>query len=191
MSPAAAAVAAAVVAGAIVAARASAPPPQPTRAAGLHAFEIIRGVLQHPRCRNCHAAGDSPLQGDDGRLHAMNVRRGPDGRGEVGERCATCHGLANPPDSYGRAQPPGVTTGWRMPTPSTPLVFADTTPSALCQLIRTRDRHAPAALRRYLDDPLVTWAWTPGFDRRPIPTPHADFLAAFDTWVRAGAPCPD
>lgn len=188
-----AAVAATVVAAALRPAVASAPaaPPQPSRAAGLQAFEVIRGVLQHPRCRNCHAAGDAPLQGDDSRPHAMNVRRGPDGRGEVGERCPTCHGPANPPDSYGGAQPPGVSTGWRMPAPGDPLVFSDATPPALCQLVRARGRQSPATLRRYLDDPLVTSAWVPGFGRRPIPIPHRDFLAAFDTWTRAGAPCPE
>jgi hypothetical protein len=60
------------------------PPPKPDRAAGLAAFETVRAVFQHPRCQNCHPAGDAPLQGDEGRPHNMNVRRGPKGEGMAG-----------------------------------------------------------------------------------------------------------
>ena len=44
------------------------------------AFEAIVPVLRHPRCMNCHSAGDFPRQGDDSHQHTMQVRRGPDGR---------------------------------------------------------------------------------------------------------------
>ncbi|MEJ7604146.1 MAG: hypothetical protein WKG01_40145, partial [Kofleriaceae bacterium] len=47
----------------------SSTPKQGNREAGLVAFETVRAVLQHPRCQNCHPAGDAPLQGDEGRLH--------------------------------------------------------------------------------------------------------------------------
>jgi len=43
------------------------------------AFEAMLPVLHHPRCMNCHSAGDFPRQGDDSHPHAMNVRRGPKG----------------------------------------------------------------------------------------------------------------
>src|SRR6185436_15271942 len=78
------------------------PAPKPDRAAGLAAFETVRAVFQHPRCQNCHPAGDAPLQGDEGRPHNQNVQRGPKGEGMVGLECATCHGAANPPAAYGR-----------------------------------------------------------------------------------------
>ena len=45
------------------------------------AFIKAYSVLMHPRCMNCHPAGDAPLQGDDSHVHAMNVKRGPDGKG--------------------------------------------------------------------------------------------------------------
>ena len=44
------------------------------------AFEAMVPVLRHPRCVNCHSAGDFPRQGDDGHQHTMQLRRGPDGR---------------------------------------------------------------------------------------------------------------
>ena len=160
---------------------------------GLVAFETVRGVLQHARCQNCHPRGDTPLQGDDGRPHLQNVQRGPDGHGLVGERCTTCHGPMNPPDSYGPHTPPGVTTGWRMPKPDQRLVFVGVAPGALCEQVKDPARNGGkdmAALRAHLDDPLVTWAWSPGFGRTPPPVSRQAFLDAWTTWANAGAPCP-
>ena len=86
-------------------------------------FETVRAVLQSPRCQNCHPAIDRPLQGDLSLAHTMNVQRGPDGHGVPGAHCATCHGKANPPDSYGAHQPPGVATDWHLPPPDMKMVF--------------------------------------------------------------------
>src|SRR5712692_7513333 len=44
-------------------------------------FTELGKVLTHPRCMNCHPAGDRPRQGDVGRLHQPPVERGPDGFG--------------------------------------------------------------------------------------------------------------
>jgi hypothetical protein len=168
--------------------------PAPDRAAGLAAFETVRGVFQHPRCQNCHPAGDVPLQGDDGRLHNQNVRRGPKGEGMVGAECTTCHGPANPPDSYGKATPPGNVKGWHMPPPEMKMVFVGLSPRALCEQVKDPARNGGKdmpALRHHLDDPLVVWGWSPGFGRAPIPTPRDKLLAAWETWAAAGAPCPE
>ena len=165
----------------------------PTAEAGLTAFETVRSVLQHPRCQNCHPRGDAPLQGDDGHPHLQNVQRGPDGKGMVGERCSTCHGPMNLPESYGLHTPPGVTTGWRMPKPDERLVFVGVASGALCEQVKDPAHNGGknmAALREHLDDPLVTWAWTPGVGRTPPPVSREAFLAAWTTWANAGAPCP-
>jgi hypothetical protein len=52
-------------------------------------------VIQHPRCVNCHPAGDRPLQGDDGHPHLPLVLRGAGGFGMIGMQCPTCHQRAN------------------------------------------------------------------------------------------------
>ena len=171
----------------------SARPPVSDRDAGLVAFETVRSVLQHPRCQNCHPAGDAPLQGDEGRVHEMNVQRGPTGNGMAGAECSTCHGPANPPSNYGLHVPPGNIKGWHMPTPELKLVFVGVAPGALCEQIKDPARNGGkdmAALRVHLDDPLVVWGWDPGFGRAPVPIPREEFLAAWETWARAGAPCP-
>ena len=170
------------------------PPETASKQDGLVAFETMRGVFQHARCQNCHPAGDVPLQGDDGHPHAQNVQRGPDGRGQVGELCTTCHGAANPPPSYGTHIPPGAASGWRMPPPDNKMVFVGVTPKALCEQIKnpaTNGNRDLDALHRHLDDPLVTWAWNPGNGRQPVPVTRPAFEQAFKTWTLAGAPCPE
>jgi len=160
---------------------------------GLVAFETVRGVLQHPRCQNCHPRDDVPLQGDDSHPHPQNVQRGPDGKGMVGERCTTCHGAANLPDSYGTHVPPGASTGWRMPTPEEKLTFVGMSPHALCEQVKDPARNGgkdAAALRTHLDDPLVQWGWSPGNGRQPIPVSRDAFITAWMTWTAAGFPCP-
>jgi hypothetical protein len=183
----------------IVAACSSSPPnktvsPKPSGSSdGLAAFETMRAVFQHPRCQNCHPAGNVPLQGDASTPHMQNVQRGPDGTGGVGLACTTCHGAANPPASYGGHIPPGTSTPWRMPGADKPMVFVGMSPRALCEQLKDPVRNGGrdlAALRTHLDDPLVTWAWDPGVGRAPVPTPRAEFVRAFEAWASAGAPCP-
>jgi hypothetical protein len=178
-----------------------APTPQPAAAAptakqqsdAVASFEVVRTVLQSPRCVNCHPVGDAPLQGDDSHPHLQFVRRGPDGRGATGLACATCHGKANPPPSYGAHEPPGVSTGWRLPAPEQKMVFEGVPSRALCEQLKDPRRNGGkdlAALVHHVSaDPLVLWGWSPGFARKPVPIPHAEFVRAFKTWADAGAPC--
>jgi hypothetical protein len=47
----------------------------------------------------------------------------------------------------------------------------------------------------HLQTNLVRWAWSPGVTARGIartspPLSHADFVAAAQIWIDAGAPCP-
>jgi hypothetical protein len=161
--------------------------------AGVNAFETVRVVLQHPRCQNCHPAGDAPLQGDDSHVHLQNIQRGPTGTGMAGAECTTCHRDQNPPDAFGPHLPPGLAKGWHMPTPETKLVFVGMTPTALCEQLKDPARNGnmnASALRAHLDDELVRWGWAPGFGRKPPPVSYADFIAAFESWQAAGMPCP-
>src|SRR6266446_5997120 len=80
-------------------------------------FISIVPVLKHPRCLNCHSTGDFPRQGDDGRIHIQNVRRGPDGKGKFGQKCIACHQEYN---VAGLNMPPGA-PNWHLPPPSMPM----------------------------------------------------------------------
>ena len=80
-----------------------------------------------------------------------------------------------------------------MPADDTKLVFVGAAPPALCAQIKDPARNGGkdmAALRAHLDTPLVRWGWAPGFGRAPVPIPRDRFLAAWEAWASAGAPCP-
>jgi hypothetical protein len=158
------------------------------------AFETVRAVLQSPRCVNCHPTGDQPTQGDDSHRHLQFVQRGPEGRGAVGLACATCHGKANPPASYGAHMPPGVSTEWRLPPPQHRMVFAGLSSQALCRQLKDPKQNGGlnmAGLFHHVSsDPLVLWGWSPGEGRKPVPIAHQEFVRAFKEWADAGAPCP-
>ncbi len=163
----------------------------PARA--LQAFEVVRSVLQHPRCANCHIPEDAPRQLDSSRAHQMNVQRGPAGLGAAAMECNTCHGQENLPVGYGLHVPPGA-PNWHLPPPQTKMVFIDVPPAQLCATIKdkaaTGGKDLQAMLAHNRDDKLVAWGWNPGLGRNPVPVPRAEFVAAFKTWMDAGAPCP-
>jgi hypothetical protein len=166
-------------------------PEQQAQAA--QAFATVEKVFQHPRCSNCHIPGDAPLQFDSQVPHMMDVARGPDGKGAPGLPCSTCHGEKNPPASYGPHAPPGA-PHWQLPPPDRKMAWIGVPTAELCAMIKDKDRNGgrdlEAMLEHVAEDKLVLWGWEPGAERVPVPVPHAEFVAAFKTWMDAGAPCP-
>lgn len=163
------------------------------KAQALTAFATIEKVFQHPRCSNCHIPGDQPLQFDAQTPHAMNVVRGPEGKGAPGQPCSTCHNEANPPASYGPHAPPGA-PHWSLPPPDHKMAWIGLPADQLCVMIQDKKRNGGrdfAALTKHVaEDKLVLWGWNPGGERAPVPVPHDQFVAAFKTWADAGGPCP-
>ncbi|MCQ4165581.1 hypothetical protein [Tahibacter harae] len=161
--------------------------------AAVAAFATVQQVFQHLRCQNCHIPGDAPLQFDAGLPHQMGVVRGPAGHGAPGLPCSSCHGEANPPESYGPNAPPGA-PHWALPPPEKRMVTKDLSAPALCKMIQDKQenggRDFAALLKHVSEDKLVLWGWNPGGNRAPVPVPHAEFVAKFKTWSDAGGPCP-
>src|SRR5690348_1665943 len=62
-------------------------------ARSLAIFTEIGKVLTHPRCMNCHPAGDHPLQGADHHDHFPPAWR-PESAA-FADTCAACHTEAN------------------------------------------------------------------------------------------------
>lgn len=161
-------------------------PPVAPEAEAVAAFTQVASVLQHPRCMNCHPAGDVPLQGDASLPHTMQIRRTSPA---VGLPCSTCHreqGLDLP-------NLPPASPHWRLPPANQ--VFEGRSLGELCRQLndptRTGGRDLAALLAHVSHDELVLWGWTPGGGRSVPPLSHEAFVAAFGTWVAAGGPCPD
>ena len=145
-------------------------------------------VLAHPRCVNCHPAGDRPRQGDVQRLHQPPVARGEDGFGLPAMRCLICHQTAN-------FEPAGVpgNPAWHLAPHE--MAWEGKTLAQICEQIKDPARNGGRSLEDIVhhvgEDPLVGWAWGPGGDRTPAPGTQAQAGALLDAWMKTGAVCPN
>ena len=161
----------------------------PERGARAKALFVEAGkVLTHARCTNCHPAGDSPRQGDPGKLHEPPVTRGAGGHGTFLNACHACHQDRNSPD----APVPGAPM-WHLAPRS--MAWHGVALAQLCAQLKDPTRNGNRNLEQIIEhsahDPLVGWAWAPGPGRTPAPGTQERFGALLAAWVEAGADCPD
>jgi hypothetical protein len=144
-------------------------------------------VMLHPRCTNCHPAGDVPAQGDQGQPHDPPVFRGAADQGVPGLECTSCHQDHN----LAHARVPGAPK-WHLAPRS--MAWVGVTPSALCAQLKDRQRNGGKSLEQLIEhsahDELVAWGWAPGWDRTPAPGTQEQFGALVAAWVESGAECP-
>jgi hypothetical protein len=150
-------------------------------------FKPIATVLRNSRCMNCHPVGDRPHQGDDRHVHLQNVTRGVDDMGFVNVRCSACHRDEN--NDYSGV--PGAPNWHLAPLSMGWEGFDD---RQLCAVLKDKtkngDRDVAALVEHMSSDKLVLWGWSPGGTRKPVSTPHDEFVKQLNTWASAGAPCP-
>ena len=150
-------------------------------------FTELGKVLTHPRCLNCHPAGDRPRQGDMSRLHQPPVERGADGHGLPAMRCSSCHGNAN----FDPGRMPGHPE-WHLAPRE--MGWEGRTLAEICAQLKDPARNGgrkPEELIHHIgDDTLVGWAWAPGYGRSPAPGTQAQAGALVEAWVKTGAACP-
>ena len=151
-------------------------------------FTELGKVLTHPRCVNCHPAGDRPRQGDMARLHQPPVERGADGHGLPAMRCSICHQQAN----FDAAGVPGNPI-WQL-APSE-MAWEGKTLAEICAQIkdpaRNGNRSVDALIEHIGEDHLVGWAWAPRYGRQPAPGTQKQARALVEAWVKTGAECPN
>ena len=151
-------------------------------------FTELGKVLTHPRCLNCHPAGDRPRQGDMARLHQPPVERGADGFGLPAMRCPICHLQAN----YDAAGVPGNPI-WHLAPRE--MAWEGKTLREICVQIkdpaRNGNRSLDALIEHIGEDHLVGWAWAPGYGRQPAPGTQKQAGALVEAWVKTGAECPN
>jgi hypothetical protein len=151
-------------------------------------FTELSKVLTHPRCVNCHPAGDRPHQTDLGRPHQPPVWRGEDGHGLAAMRCSICHQGAN----FEAARVPGHPE-WHLAPRE--MAWEGKTLGQICAQIEDPVRNGGRKLQDLVhhigEDTLVGWAWAPGFGRRPAPGTQKEAGALVEAWVKTGAVCPE
>jgi hypothetical protein len=153
----------------------------------LAAWDKIAGILSHPRCLNCHQL-DTPLQGDNRRVHIPRVVRGADNLGTGTMRCRNCH------NEIGNNEMAGVPGAphWQLAPAS--MRWEGLSTGDLCRMLKNRELNGdrtPDKLVEHMDtDKLVLWAWQPGGRREPIPIFHKEFVDLLKVWVSGGTACP-
>lgn len=157
---------------------------QESKAAFLDAYR----VFMHPRCMNCHPSGDVPLQGDDSRLHAQGVKRGPDGKGLYAGKCSNCHQEQH---IAGVNMPPGG-KGWHLPPMNRKMIFEGKTAKQLAMHFKDNNYTGFKDFKKDMlhhveHEPLVINSWTYG---TPPPLTHAAFVAKVKEWIEKGAAIP-
>jgi hypothetical protein len=158
-----------------------------TNARSAALFTELGKVLTHPRCVNCHPAGDRPHQGEQGRLHQPPVARGLDGHGVPTMRCSTCHRNAN----FEPGRVPGHPE-WHLAPRE--MAWEGKTLAEICMQIKDPARNGNRKVEEIVThigtDTLVGWAWAPGFGRAPAPGTQRRAGALVEAWVSTGAVCP-
>lgn len=156
-----------------------------SEADGLKAFGDIYAVVTHPRCMNCHPDGDRPLHTDDSVPHAFNVTRFTPLKGV---QCSTCH--APTPVGLGRPPAPPADPIWSLAPKQ--MVFENRTPKQLCEQLKDPDinggRGFVDTTAHVANDHLLMTSWHSG--REPPPISHPELVKRFETWGKAGGPCP-
>src|ERR1700750_2219026 len=151
-------------------------------------FTELGKVLTHPRCLNCHPAGDRPRQGDMARLHQPPVERGGDGFGLPAMRCPICHLQTN----VDAAGVPGNPI-WHLAPRE--MGWEGKTLREICLQIkdpaRNGNRSLDALIEHIGEDHLVGWAWAPGSGRQAAPGTQKQAGVLVEAWVRTGAECPN
>ncbi|MGV3621938.1 MAG: Isoquinoline 1-oxidoreductase subunit [Archangium sp.] len=145
-------------------------------------------VLLHPRCANCHPAGDSPLQGMDQHVHYPPVSRGPKDDGVVGMQCGTCHQEAN----QELIRVPGAPKWHVAPLE---MAWVGRSPREICAQVKDVKRNGGKSLAQLHEhmahDELVAWAWNPGSGREPAPGTQQQLGELIGAWIDSGAHCPE
>jgi hypothetical protein len=149
-------------------------------------------VILHPRCVNCHPAGDRPLQGANMHPHNPPVFRGPADIGVAGMGCGTCHLDANTPIVTASIRSVPGNPKWQIAPRA--MAWEGKSLGQICQQIKDPARNGGKTLAQLHEhmakDELVGWGWAPGEGREPVPGTQERFGEIIQAWIDTGAVCP-
>ena len=155
-------------------------------------FTEIAKVLTHPRCMNCHPAGEHALQGA-GREHNPPVWRHNAETGAIGTTCSACHTEANVTLHEGASYKsiPGHPR-WGLAPKS--MAWEGKSIGDICRQVKDVNRNGGrdlAMLHEHIaKDDLVAWGWNPGAGRQRAPGTQEEAGKLVQAWIDSGAECP-
>ena len=157
-------------------------------------FGEIAKVLTHPRCMNCHPAGEHPLQGADRHEHMPPAWRGEGGTGVAGLSCSACHTERNFTLVGADASYKSIPGHPRWGLAPLEMAWEGKSIGQICQQIKDQNRNGGrtlAQLHEHLaQDDLVAWGWSPGEGREAAPGTQAQLGELAKAWIDSGAACP-
>jgi hypothetical protein len=154
-------------------------------------FREIGKILTHPRCMNCHPAGDHPLQGDDQHDHMPPVWRAESGHFEA--NCGGCHTERNV-TLHEAASYKSIPGNPRWGIAPLSMAWQGKSLADICQQLKDVNRNGGrdlAALQEHIaKDEIVAYGWNPGEGRVSAPGSQEVAGQLVQAWIDSGAECP-
>jgi hypothetical protein len=154
-------------------------------------FAEIGRVLTHPRCMNCHPAGEHPLQGADRHEHRPVVWRND--TGNFGTPCGECH-TENNVTLHEAATYKSIPGHPRWGVAPLSMAWEGKSLGDICRQLKDTARNGGrdlALLQEHVArDDLVAWGWNPGAGREPAPGSQQAAGELMQAWIDTGAECP-
>jgi hypothetical protein len=154
-------------------------------------FAEVGKVLTHPRCMNCHPAGEHPLQGADHHEHRPPVWRND--TGSYGTPCGECHTERNV-TLHEAASYKSIPGHPRWGVAPLSMAWEGKSLGDICRQLKDTARNGGrdlAMLQEHVaKDDLVAWGWSPGEGREPAPGTQQAAGELVQAWIDTGAECP-
>ncbi len=154
-------------------------------------FAEIGKLLTHPRCLNCHPAGDHPLQGADRREHMPPVWRGD--TGHLATDCSECHTDHNM-TLHEAASYKSIPGHPRWAVAPMSMAWENKSIGDICRQLKDVNLNGGRDLAQLQDhiasDDLVGWGWNPGEGREAAPGSQQLAGQLVKAWIDSGAECP-
>ena len=155
-------------------------------------FAEVGKVLTHPRCMNCHPAGEHPLQGADHHEHRPTVWRND--TGHFGTPCGECHTERNVP-LHEAASYKSIPGHPRWGVAPLEMAWQGKTLGEICRQLKDPAKNGGRDLKLLQEhvakDDLVAWGWNPGPGRDPAPGTQQQAGDLVQAWIDSGAECPE
>jgi hypothetical protein len=154
-------------------------------------FAEIGKDLTHPRCLNCHPAGEHPLQGADHHEHRPVVWRSD--TGSFGTPCGECHTERNV-TLHEAASYQSIPGHPRWGVAPLSMAWEGKSLGEICRQLKDTARNGGRVLallqEHVAKDDLVAWGWAPGAGREPAPGSQQAAGELVQAWIDTGAECP-